>query len=74
VAGANGNQTAPAIPYPHTRQTKEMQMMTWGQIGIAVVELARAKARRHLRAVLRNLLTRLRLSRTNGRNPSTSNP
>ena len=30
-------------------------MMTWGQIGIAVVQLARIKARRRLLAVRRNL-------------------
>jgi hypothetical protein len=34
-------------------------MTTWGQIGIAIMELARLKARRRLRAVRRNLLARL---------------
>ena len=36
-------------------------MTTWGQIGIAIMELARLKARRRLRAVRRNLLARIRL-------------
>ena len=38
-----------------------VQMTTWGQIGIAIMELARLKARRRLRTVRRNFLARIRL-------------
>ena len=43
----------------HRHDADGVQMTTWGQIGIAIMELARLKARRRLRAVRRNLLARL---------------